>query len=199
LRLIPFMKIGVAGYMGSGKSTFARFIAGHGAKVVNADEVAKQIIRTRPRIRMKLIESFGPDIEERAEINYDLLGNRAFASLRSLERLNGIVHPPLLRELKTLCGKKTGVVTVLDAALIPLWNIDPWFDYLIWIHAPFKERIKRMAAKSVLPGHLLRERMLLQQKLFEPPSGGAWTVLNNSGPEDELRMHAEKLARHYLK
>ena len=54
--------IGVTGGMGSGKSSVCKFLEKLGAKIIEADKVAKSLYSTKPDLKNKIVESFGSNV-----------------------------------------------------------------------------------------------------------------------------------------
>ncbi|MBD3392715.1 MAG: dephospho-CoA kinase [Chitinivibrionales bacterium] len=187
--------IGVAGYMGSGKSRAAAFLAREGGMVIDADAVAKEMMNADAGIRAELGRAFGPEVLARDAVAFDVLGRRAFRSLDDLLRLNTVVHPALVMNLRARLAYAQSTTRVLDAALIPLWDIEDWFDILCWVDAPFEIRCRRLLRSTSLPEREIRRRMELQQELLPPPNGARWIVVRNAGTPDELDESLGSLAR----
>jgi dephospho-CoA kinase len=185
-----FGRIGIAGYMGSGKSTCAGFIAGlAGPKarvsVIDADGEAKLMMNRDESIRRRLVATFGASVVDDNGVGFGELGKAAFASVETIRQLNGIVHPPLVKSLLSLMSGQP-VPCILDAALIPLWGIEDWFDRCLWVTASPQLRLERTRAKSGLPPEQIRVRMSVQEALFGAPRGGSWISIENEGSLDEL-------------
>lgn len=181
------IKIGIAGYMGSGKTTCSRFFADAGATLINADHEAKILMESEPQIQRQLIAEFGDSILENNKISYHALGLIVFSSVEPLLRLNSITHPPLLNRLKKLLSIGQSEITVLEAALIPLWNIDSWFDVRIWINASRQTRLDRILKKnSVLKKDQVIQRMIIQESTFSPPSAQTWCYISSEGSTEQL-------------
>ena len=122
-------KIGISGYMGAGKSTVARYFSDRGFHLIDADSEAKGLYRTDPSIIQRLLETFGDSITEEGTLSFSKLGAVAFSDMENLKKLNAIVHPPLLKRLHQLMESNENNDTLLDAALIPLWNVDSCLIY----------------------------------------------------------------------
>jgi dephospho-CoA kinase len=181
------MRIGIAGYMGAGKSTAAQMLCGASRRLIDADIEAKQLMQLDSSIQQRLADEFGATVIEANTISFSLLGRRAFASSESIERLNRIVHPPLLRRLRELIDAEACTECVLDAALIPLWHIETWFDRLLWITAPQGVRLQRLVQKSILCKEDAQRRMQIQQTMFAEPVLPPWHIINNERSIQELR------------
>jgi dephospho-CoA kinase len=184
-------KIGIAGYMGAGKSTAARFLQASACVVIDADREAKLLMSSDRRIRDSLMREFGPSITTGPEINFSVLGDLAFATVDGMKRLNACVHPLLLERLKRMFVADEARVRVLDAALIPMWGIESWFDALVWIRSSPQLRLQRLRSKSPLSEAVLRTRMSVQESFFREPSAGAWTIIDNEGTADGLKQAIE--------
>ena len=105
----------------------------------------------------------------------------------NLRVLNEIVHPVLLEKLRELifCGDEGRVIC--DAALIPLWPVEEWFDALLWVHSPFERRYQRLREKLRLSADELSGRMLLQERLMPEPKKAPWITIVNRGTVEQLR------------
>ncbi len=186
------ISIGIAGYMGSGKSTCARHVSCYDGIVIEADSVAKKMMNTNSAIKKKITEAFGAGIISDNNIHFTILGGIVFRSLENILLLNRIVHPPLLDHLKKSFAELNGQLRILDAALISYWRIEEWFDILLWIHAPLEVRLKRLLEKSELSQDELIVRMNLQQELFSEPIGGKWKIISNAGSLKEFKEAIKK-------
>jgi dephospho-CoA kinase len=133
---MSIIRIGIAGYMGAGKSTCIHLLSKENTVLIDADSQAKWLMENDQSIKNALFMQFGDDIKENDAVDFKKLGKIAFSSLVQLQKLNKIVHPPLVAHLYSLIVKE-GYENkieqiILDAALIPLWHIENWFDFLLW-------------------------------------------------------------------
>jgi dephospho-CoA kinase len=179
--------IGVAGYMGAGKSVVCATLARDGDTVIIADAVAKELMTSDPALPAALREAFGEEIiDDGSTISFGRLGAKVFASRSELERLNAIVHPPLVKRLRALVDSATTRRCILDAALIPLWGIEKWFDYRIWVTAPLDTRVRRLMDRDGRNREEVRRRAIMQQELFGEPDERQWIIVHNEGTIEEL-------------
>jgi dephospho-CoA kinase len=181
-------RIGVAGYMGAGKSTAARYLAEGGGSVIDADRIAKRLMQESSPIKIRLVEAFGAPVVEDGEIRFDRLGNAAFASEAALLRLNAIVHPALVKVLEDRLSEYGDRPAVLDAALLPLWYVESLFDALLWVHAPRPTRLRRiMAGRPDFDEGVAAGRMRLQERtLPEPAADSTWIRIDNGESRERL-------------
>jgi dephospho-CoA kinase len=167
--------------MGAGKSTCARSLASEDALIIDADAEAKRLMAHSSAIQDALREAFGAAvIGADGAIRSDILGRAAFESIDSLLTLNRITHPPLVEYLSPVVSLCQRPLCVLDAALIPLLGIESWFDVCVWVDAPFKTRLARLAAKRPDVGEAeLAKRMRMQEAVMPAPEGGDWVTVGD--------------------
>lgn len=182
------MVIGLTGQIGSGKSTAARILASFGARVIDADLIGREVVEQSAELRRRLARAFGKDIvDSRGRLNRKKLAVRAFATGASRDKLNKIVHPHLLRRLRSRIREeqKRGQV-VIDAALLLYWGMDREVDVTLVIHAGLETRLKRLQARGIQPGDAkARQRAQLPYAEFRDRADRV--ILNNGTPSDLKR------------
>ena len=188
------IRIGIAGYMGAGKSTCARSFASDDALIIDADAEAKRIMAGSHHIQETLRAAFGEAaVGTDGRIHSDALGRAAFKSVDALLTLNGITHKPLVEYLNPTISQCQKSLCILDAALIPLLGIESWFDLCIWVDAPFETRLARLIAKRPdMDETELVKRMRLQEAIMSAPEGGDWTALGDGECRDYIAETIKK-------
>jgi len=184
---------GIAGYMGAGKSAAAAFFSDRGYAVIDADRTAKELMNGDPQMRREIAAAFGRIVVKDDRIDFRTLGRTAFHSLGALTRLNGIVHPKLVRHLDGMMKAHDGAGLALDAALLPLWPLNNRFAPLVWIDAPFEIRLERLKKRTALAETELVRRMHIQQELVAVPTSERWTIVHNDTTVDNLRRQLSQL------
>jgi dephospho-CoA kinase len=182
-------KIGVSGYMGSGKTIATNYLLKKlDAVLIDADREAKILMASSNIIKDELSEKF--NVIKNGKIEFSKLGSIVFNSNSSLIKLNRIVHPLLIEFLKSKIDSSSKTV-ILDAALIPLWNMERFFDSSIWIDAPEAIRIDRVIERNVLSKPDATSRVESQMSLFSPSQSS--TVINNSSSKEFLFSQLDKI------
>ncbi len=176
-------RIGIAGFMGSGKSLAATYLMSRGFAVFDGDAIAKKIMNSSQALQEGLIESFGSSVVNNQLVDFGGLGDRAFKTRASLEKLNSIVHPALKQYLLEFLPQQKGP-WVLDAALLPLWEIEELFDCCLWVSAPVKDRLDRIQMRNNLSRDVIQVRMKMQEEIIMEPEGNRWIVLENQSTPD---------------
>jgi dephospho-CoA kinase len=184
------MLVGITGKMGSGKSTVAGLFEAWGARVISADETGWAVLQ-RPEVKGALVSEFGDEIlGSGGEIDRKALGRKAFRSRQCLEALNGIVHPTLLAVLRQNmdASANEGGMVAVDAALIPEWGIEGWFDTLVVVICPEDLKLERLASMGMERKEA--EARLASQISDEDRAELGDYVIENSGTLEELSMKA---------
>jgi dephospho-CoA kinase len=156
---MPPIVVGVTGPIGAGKSSVCDLFRLWGAVVISGDEVGREVVDSSATVRRALATNFGNDILVGGRLNRRLLGERAFAGATSIEKLNRIVHPPLVRRLKVAVSRarrdSRAKAVVIDAALLVEWGMGllHW-DILVGVWAPRPVRVRRLRARGLAPAQI---------------------------------------------
>jgi len=192
--------IGIAGYMGAGKSTCTHYLAealAPDVEVIDADAEAKRLMLSDPAIIKALADAFGSSVLNNNVLNFAELGALSFANVQNLYQLNSIVHPKVIAFIEQRLFDSRHKYCICDAALIPLWKIERRFDRCIWVSSAREIRYDRLVAKVRLPEMLLRKRMELQETIMDEPGLLPWRIIANNGADPGLftRQLAELLKK----
>ena len=185
--------IGVTGGMGSGKSSVCKFLEKLGAKIIEADKVAKSLYSTEPDLKNKIVESFGSNVlDEWGEISFKQLAEKAFKDENSVALLNQITHPFIRDAIrdKIINHTMTDDIIAVDAALLFEGELLYTVDYIITITAPTKVRVNRV----VVSGRFSEEEALKRisyQLSDKEKTEKADFVIQNDGTLEELKKKVE--------
>jgi len=145
------MLIGITGQIGTGKTEVARVFERHGAYLISADQIGREVVEGSPRVLKHLADVFGPDIlTPGGKLRRRRLGEIAFSSNKSKLILNNIVHPLLLKDLERRVkrARRYYDLIVIDAALLIDWGWHRKVDLSILVHAGKEIKIRRLINKG---------------------------------------------------
>jgi len=176
------MKIGITGGIGSGKSYVSKIIGDAGYTVLNADDIAKQIMVEDESVRELIISNFGYDSYNNKELNRSHIASKAFSSIENVNILNSIVHPPMVYEINKLMEEelKKNKMAFVEAALIYEAEVDAILDYVLLVTADEEIRINRIQERDKLSEADIRSRMKYQMPENEKENLADFTIKNNS-------------------
>jgi dephospho-CoA kinase len=187
--------IGLTGGIASGKSLVSLQLQGLGAVVIDADQIAREVVQPgRPGWDL-IVREFGWSfIDSNGGVDRKALGQLVFNNPRELEKLNRITHPLILAEVEKLLqiysSGHEGVV-VLDAPLLFETGLDQFVDEVWVVMVDHQTQVKRLMARDRLTEQDAEQRIRLQIPLEEKVFR-ADRVIDNCGlPEDTERLVKE--------
>ncbi|MBI4552705.1 MAG: dephospho-CoA kinase [Candidatus Latescibacteria bacterium] len=185
--------VGVTGGIATGKSVVCRVFEELGGVVISADRVGHEVLG-RADVRDRLIEAFGRDmLSPDGTVDRRTLGKFVFGDPAARERLNQIVHPSLLaevrRQIAALRASGFGGVVVLDAALLIEWGPAGLVDYVVVVTAPEDQQMARLVEQKGFSAEEAAQRVAAQ---VSPQERLRWAdaVINASGSVSETERQA---------
>jgi dephospho-CoA kinase len=146
----PFL-IGLTGNIATGKSEVAQMLAALGAKAIDADVVAHEVMRPGGPAYRAVVEAFGPGIlAPGGAIDRAKLGAIVFRDREALERLEAAVHPATIAEVDRRIEGATGPVVVVEAIKLIEAGMHRGYDALWVVTAPRSLQIARLVASRNL-------------------------------------------------
>lgn len=191
------LRIGLTGGISSGKSTVCKWFKKEGFLVIDADQIAHDLIRRGQICFEPIVSLFGKKIlNSTGEIDRKNLGNIVFNDLVCLKQLNELVHPQvigkILQQLKTLEKIKPQSQIVVDASLMIESGFYEQFKDLIVVSCRIDQQIERLMKRSYLSITQARQRIALQMPLKDKLLY-ATAVIDNSGSLEETHLQVEKI------
>src|SRR5689334_23564500 len=112
--------VGLTGGIGSGKSTVAKLLGARGAVVVDADQIAREVVEPGTPALAALVERFGDDIlRPDGSLDRPALAKKAFADDESRQALEAITHPAIGEEFfRQLADAPPDAIVVHDVPLL---------------------------------------------------------------------------------
>ncbi|MCX7681423.1 MAG: dephospho-CoA kinase [Anaerolineae bacterium] len=184
--------IGLTGNIGTGKSTVARMLAELGAEVVDADQVAHQVMRAGTPVHSAIVEAFGPQVlAADGEIDRRRLGAIVFADAEALARLEQLVHPATVAAIAQRIAASSAPVVVVEAIkLIEAGMADAYDSLWVTICRPEQQLQRLMAARNLSEAEA---RLRIQaQPPQEEKIARADVVIDNSGSLEQTRAQVRR-------
>ena len=159
--------IALTGGIASGKSTIAARLAEHGAVIVDADRIVRDVQAPGSPVLARIAEEFGPDmILPGGALDRVRLGAAVFGDSDALGRLNAIVHPAVKaesqRRFTAALAADPDAVVVYDVPLLVEARVeDPW-DLIVVADAPPELREDRLVRERGMERADARARIASQ-------------------------------------
>ncbi|GAA5152049.1 hypothetical protein GCM10025768_19430 [Microbacterium pseudoresistens] len=159
--------IALTGGIASGKSTIAARLAAHGAVVVDADRIVREVQSAGSPVLDRIAAEFGHDIlTADGELDRSALGARVFGDAGALARLNAIVHPAVrtesARQFAAAFAEDSQAVVVYDVPLLAEARSDDSWDLVVVADAPAALRVTRMVEQRGMGEADARARIAAQ-------------------------------------
>jgi len=187
------MKVAVTGNVASGKSTLSQIWARGGIPLVQADELAREVVEPGTEGLAAVVEDFGREIlSEDGRLNRRALGELVFGDPESRTRLEGILHPLILARRNRWMAEREGEGVGLAVAEIPLLfetGLEGSFDVVVFVDAPHEERLRRLREDRGLEEDEAK-RMMDAQISPEEKRARADYVVHNAGSLEDLEIRA---------
>lgn len=188
--------IGLTGGIASGKSTVAEMLGEHGAWVVDADKLAREVVAVNRPALAEIQKSFGPGvISNDGSLDRAQLGQVVFADEEARQRLNSIVHPRVLelsREQIHQAEEAGAGLVVYDVPLLYETSREGEFDGVLVVWVDPLTQLLRLRQRSGLAEDEARKRIASQMPLGRKRDLSTW-VIDNSGSVEETRATLDSL------
>ncbi len=177
--------VGLTGGMASGKSVASKTLRDLGRPIIDADLIAKEMVKPNEAGYRDIVDHFGKGILNPDQtINRRKLARIIFSEPGERERLNSLLHPRIVKEIKRRINnfrEKGERMVIVDAALLIEAGQLLLVDKLIVVTVNPKIQIKRLAKRDHLTEKEARERIAAQMPLSEKIKLADY-VIDNSGP-----------------
>ncbi len=168
-----------------------------GARIIDADRIGHEFLRSSLPAYHEVIEHFGREVlGPTGEIDRRRLGAIVFADRDRLLELNAILHPRIIERIEELAGsyqaEETCAVIFVDAALIYEAGIGGQFRKMVVTWCRAEQQLERLMAKAGISREEA-ERRIAAQLPAEQKRRRADYVIDTSGTLDETRRQVQAL------
>lgn len=188
--------IGLTGGIGSGKSTVSRMLRGLGAKIIDADLVAREVVEIGKPALSEIEETFGSDVLlEDGTLDRKKLGAIIFSDEEKRHMLNKITHPRIIEEIQSKIDKAISEnccdLIVLDCALLFEMNMEFMVEESWLVNLDKKTQLERIVSRDGLSENEALLRIEAQMPLEEKVVRATRIIDNSSDVNDTHRQVME--------
>ncbi|MFE6332547.1 dephospho-CoA kinase [Streptomyces sp. NPDC057806] len=188
------LKVGLTGGIGAGKSEVSRLLVAHGAVLIDADRIAREVVAPGTPGLAAVVAAFGEDVlAEDGSLDRPKLGAIVFADPDRLAVLNSIVHPLVgarSRELEQAAAEDA--VVVHDVPLLTENGLAPLYDLVVVVDAAPGTQLDRLVRLRGMTEEDARARMAAQATR-EKRREIADIVIDNDVPLEELQQQVREV------
>jgi len=190
------MVIGLTGGIACGKSTVSRMLAERGARIIDADIIAREVVRPGEEAWSLIVERFGRDILlANEELDRVKLGAIVFADEQARLDLNAIVHPAVrarMRQLMKEAQEESIALIVMDIPLLYESKLEYMVEKVVVVYCTAEQQLKRLMERNGYDEEEAMRRIASQMSIEEKKSRADY-VIDNSGTFMETEEQVDEL------
>lgn len=189
--------VGLTGGIASGKTTVSRCFERLGVPVIDADDIAREVVEPGAPALDAIVEKFGPEVlDETGRLDRKMLRDLVFAKPRLRRDLESLLHPEIRRRMKEkIAGLQQDYVVLVIPLLFEVEQTD-LVDRVLVVDAAESDQVARAMERDGSTRMQIEDIMAAQlprdQKLER-----ADDLIENRGTLEELRDRVGKLDQFY--
>ena len=205
MKRIDCMIVGLTGGIASGKTTVASILIEKGYRVIDSDNISREVIEPGKPAYKDIIDFFGESILNRDEsINRKILGDLVFSDDKLLQVLNNITHPYIFKELINQINSqcRSNRIIFVDIPLLferyeELKEEGIVFDEIWLVYVDEKVQLERLMLRNNLKEKQAIDRINAQIPL-EIKRENATRLIDNNGDFEQLRRNVEGVLGQFI-
>jgi dephospho-CoA kinase len=189
--------VGLTGGVASGKTAVSQVLREEGAYIIDADQIARELVQPHKPARNELIRAFGKEIlQEDGSIHRRKLADKVFTEPQQRKILNQILHPRIEEEIdrriKEIGQKDPEAIVVIDAPLLVELGMHRKVDRLIVVTSTQMQQMERLKERD---GRSPEEalKVFSSQMPVEEKAKLADFVIRNEGSLEETKKRAKEV------
>jgi dephospho-CoA kinase len=182
------LKVGLTGSIAVGKSFVLNFLRELGARTIDADAVAREVVGPGTAGLKAVVDDFGPEIlAPDGSLNRAELGSIVFADEAKRQKLNSILHPFIITRqdeiMRQWAEDTPDAISVVDAALMIESGGYKRFDKLIVVHCQPEIQIERLMKRDTISREEAERRINAQMSQEEKKQYAGYLIDTSEGFE----------------
>ncbi|MFI6268925.1 dephospho-CoA kinase [Micromonospora zamorensis] len=193
------LRVGLTGGIGSGKSAVAARLVERGAVLIDADQVAREVVAPGTEGLAEIVAAFSDAVlDDDGALDRAALGAVVFADEKARRRLESITHPRVrARTAELAAGAAPGAIVVNDVPLLVEVGLAPTYHLVIVVQTAVTTRLERLARDRGMD-RAEAERRIAAQADDARRRAAADVVLTNDGSLADLHEAVDELWRQRL-
>lgn len=189
--------IGLTGNIASGKSVVASMLEDLGAKVIDADYIARKVVEPNQAAWKEIVQSFGKNIlNPDNSINRKELGEIIFNDNEKRKMLNDITHPKIIQRVReaveTYKNENVKVVIIEAALIVEKGGLKDLIEKLIVVTSDEASQIERLTKRNNLSKEEALSRINSQMPTLEKAQYADY-IIDNSGTTDKTQDQVKSI------
>jgi dephospho-CoA kinase len=196
------LKVGLTGGIASGKTAVSKIFASFGAKVLDADEVAREVLLPGQPAWTKLRQAFGQEFfHPDGTVKRKQLRKLVFADPEKRSQLNAIVHPEVMKEInrrsEIFSSSDQTEVLLVDVPLLLEVGLVNRFDKIVVVYVSESVQISRLLQRDGISEEEAKQALKAQMALSKKVEQADY-VIDNSGTLEETQAQVKRVWQELL-
>lgn len=190
------MIIGLTGGIASGKSTVGRMLTERGAKLVDADEIAREIVRPGEPALEAIASLFGQAVlQADGTLDRQALGNIVFRDEERLRELEAITHPAIRERMQARIhsyeAQNPDGLAIADVPLLYETKQEGLYEGIMVVYVPAELQLQRLMGRNGMSREEALRRISLQMDMEAKRDRADW-IIDNSGTLEETERQVDR-------
>ena len=191
--------IGITGGIASGKSTVGKFLKELGYKVIESDDIVKDLLATN-QVVLSSIQAAFPEALEKGLLQKDILAKIIFSDEKKREILNQIIHPlvkeSIIQQAESV--KDEDEILFIDIPLLYEAKFEDVVDLIIVVYVDYSTQVERLMKRDNINKKYAIKKIASQMSL-EIKKKRADFVIDNTSTEQEMKNRLHEILIHLSK
>lgn len=194
----PALVIGITGGIGSGKTTVANLFSSLGVPVIDADELARQVVTPGQPAYEEIVQFFGPTVvSESGELDRRQLRERVFSNPENRAHIENIIHPRVYAQMNRQLDRLDVPYAIVVVPLLIETGGRDLVNRVLVVDSPEKLQIARTTRRDGTTSAAV-EKILSAQMDRSSRLSAADDVIENDASEEALEEAVRELHQKYL-
>ena len=196
------IKIGLTGGIGCGKSMVTHAFALKGITIIDADKIARDVVKPNSETLSEIIAIFGNALlQQDGSLDRTELKKQVFSDANKLKQLEAILHPKIYLEIKNKLQQSTNIngspYSIADIPLLIEKHYMGLFDQIVVVDCLPEQQIQRVQQRDGLNIKIIQS-IMDKQVSREQRLKYATHILDNSGSKESLLRQIDSLHEHFI-
>jgi len=190
--------VGLTGGIGSGKTKVANLFAEYGVRIIDTDQISRDVVEPHQPAWEKIVEHFGKEIlEKNNTLNRRLLREKVFENTAEREWLEALLHPLIRANMKMQVEKATSPYCIVVIPLLAETKPNPLINRVLVIDTDETTQIERAKIRDCASTEHIKSIIASQASRTERLKI-AHDVIENNSSVDDLKKKVLHMHKYYL-
>jgi dephospho-CoA kinase len=192
------LKVGLTGGIASGKSTVAELFSQYGIPVIDADLIARKLVKPDQDAFEEIVQTFGNQVLDiNGSLNRQILRQLIFSDIVAKQKLEAILHPRIRQQLLQQSQACNAIYCILAIPLLLEANMTDLVDRVLVIDLEPTLQLERLCQRDNIPEKKAQDIIDIQCDRQQRLAIGDDVIINNNSI-DVLKQRVDRLHQYYL-